>query len=102
MRRMLIPLAGLLLSSVVGCTSCVRGKCDCDFIPTLGCDVYHVKPIDLGVKGGGGCATCSGGQAAPVAAPEMVPVAPTPLRPEAIREMPRVVPNREEEQQQQQ
>jgi hypothetical protein len=102
MRRMLIPLAGLLLSSVVGCT-CVRGKCDCDFIPVLGCDVYHVKPIDLGLKGG--CATCSGGSAGPVAAagaPEMVPVAPTPLRPEPIKEMPRVVPEREEEQQQQQ
>jgi hypothetical protein len=96
MRRMLIPLAGLLLSSVVGC-HCVRGKCDCEFIPNLGCDVYHVKPIGLGCKGCGDPAP-----AGPAGAPEMVPVAPTPLRPEAIKEMPRVVPEREEEQQQQQ
>jgi hypothetical protein len=94
MRRMLIPLAGLMLSSVVGC-HCVQGKCDCEFIPTQGCDVYHVKPC--GIKGCG-----EAGPAGPVGAPELVPVAPTPLKPELIKEMPRVNPDKEEEQEQHQ
>jgi hypothetical protein len=94
MRRMLIPLAGLMLSSVVGC-HLVQGKCDCEFIPLLGCDVYHVKPC--GIKG-----FDKGGPAGPVGAPELVPVAPTPMKPELIKEMPRVAPDKEEEQEQQQ
>jgi hypothetical protein len=94
MRRMLIPLAGLMLSSVVGC-HLVQGKCDCDFTPTLGCHVYDVKVY--GLKGCG-----DGGPVAAVGAAELVPVAPTPVKPEVIKEMPRVAPDKEEEQEQQQ
>jgi hypothetical protein len=92
MRRMLIPLTGLMLSSVLGCT-CVRGKCDCEFYPTLGCDVYHVRVY--GLKGAGDVAPLGHAAAA-----ETLHTPPAPLTPEPIKEMPRVASDKEEEQEQ--
>ena len=67
MRRMLIPLAGLLLANVVGC-HLTQGQCDCDNVPPL----RH-----------------AGATAADVA-----PIAPIPVKVEPIKDMPRVSPDK--------
>jgi hypothetical protein len=72
MRRMLIPLAGLLLANVVGC-HLVQGQCDCDNVPPL-------RPV---------------GATHADLAPVPAPIAPAPLKAEPIREMPRVTPDKE-------
>jgi hypothetical protein len=85
MRIMMIPLAGLLLMSAMGC-HCVMGKCDCDNAPTLGCHVYPVQascaapPIVMPVT------------ATTPAKPTLLPVPP---KTEVIDEMPRVTPDKE-------
>jgi hypothetical protein len=71
MRRMLLPLAGLLLANVVGC-HLVQGQCDCDNPPTA-----HA----VGAPHADGAAAAA-------------PIAPVPAKTEALKEMPRGTPDK--------
>jgi hypothetical protein len=72
MRRMLIPLAGLLLVTVVGCHF-MQGQCDCDNVPQ---GVRHVGATSADL------------------APTQQPLTPVPLNAESLKDMPRRMPDK--------
>jgi hypothetical protein len=84
MRRVLLLATSLgLLGFVLGCHNCIHGVCDCDpcGLPCTGL-VHPTCP---------GCPSWAsgGGHIAPVSAASGAPAAVQPIRPEAIREMPK-------------